>query len=1619
MPVVWQNSFDGTPGDLVSNDLAGPGTSGDHGDPIVNLRNTGEVEYVRYGAQAIHGSASLALGAEDAFSGNHGDVQLTQELTEWSISFYLYRSDGGWVRILQDGRVNVTDLYLDYSSGDHFVGWDELDSDATDEMVDRWVRCEARHVDDEITWRFWWTDPESTGTADYEINLSADNVTGYLFVQGGGANADHPPAYLDSIQVGDGEWIGPWPADPTGTAELAATGQVSAAGVKHATGTAALEATGDLAGVAMPAPVWQNTLDGPDGVEVTVENSGDHGDELRLVVQPAAYTDDWTAAGDGAVQVGPGEDLSGIVADPGWSAIGEGSWAIRLYLMVPQGGTLHVAGLAGLGSTRGFVAIEDDNNRYDINGYDASDYASGLIGQTVRLEVYTEGSEDDIIARLWWSDPHSTGEADLEVAAQMSSAWTLDEIHATAPADLGHGYVDEIAISDAAVWIGPVATDQHETGTAQVAGEGLVSGSGTKAATAIAGVSGEGAVSTTGTKAITGGVHLSVEGDLDATGAKGLAADVHLGAEATVSATGRKDTTATVELAATGSLQAEGTGVPVYAARLGGEGEVSAAGSKHATGDVHLVAAPTLGATGHKGIRGQTTLSGEATVAGAGYKPEAHTGQAHLAAEATLEGQGTGLVEGEGFAHLGAEGGLSASGRKGIRGQAHLSADAALEAMGPPPLFPPTVSAEIRLDGEWVDITEDVRTREPVQITRGRADEAAEADPSGCTLLLNNRHGRYSPHNPMSPYYGQLRRNTPLRMRLGELPATPQPVMVDTFDRQSTDGWGSTPTGQTYTDPFDEDTVTYSVDDGAGHHALGEIATAGNQITEELLPADMDATYSFSISDVPRGQANGAVYASLRVRTDPDTQEHHRMQVSVRADTGAVGGLLRVGTDISMFFDGSTTQLTPVGAPVPGLAYTPGQWLRVRTQCLGPILRMRVWADGEPEPQVWHTQAWDGRLTGDGQVGFRSMITSGASDTPTPLVVSYRDLAVRPMVDDPPVVRFSGEVTSWPTRWDVSDSDVWVPLPAAGIRRRLGQGAKPLRSPLRRVLPLHYPVAYWPLEDGADSVRAASPSPGVGALRLGGMDLAADDSLVSSGPLPTLGENARMISESIPSTLTGSWEVDMLYLLEEPDDPWDDYQRILSVHTPEYTFDLDVFYFNDRPTMLMTATSDAGTELESASVFIDDTAVTFFGAWRRLRVNAQQSGASTTVRWDRITPEGNLLGSDISFTADVGRVTSIATEFGPELEGMSIGHITVWGARIATGYTDVVDGFAGETARERMARLSAGADVPLEILGTAAEPLGPEPEGALLEVLAQAQEADLGVPGEDRGHLGLTYRGREELYNAAPALVLDYAAGEIAPPMEPEDDDQALRNDIEVSRSDGSSFQVEDTDGPLGVRRVGRYDESVTLNLASDMQVEAHAGWRLHLGTVDELRWPTIHLNMANPRMAARAREVLALDAGDRIRILNPPPWTQERALELIVQGYTETIGAFQWDLELTCTPASPWNPAVIGSEAEPPPEDAPARADTAGAELVFNTNATQTGMTVRTTQGPTWITTDEHENQFPFEIAVGGEVMRVLEISGDGPNQAFTVQRAINGVVKSHVSDTPVRLAHPAVTAL
>lgn len=75
-----------------------------------------------------------------------------------------------------------------------------------------------------------------------------------------------------------------------------------------------------------------------------------------------------------------------------------------------------------------------------------------------------------------------------------------------------------------------------------------------------------------------------------------------------------------------------------------------------------------------------------------------------------------------------------------------------------------TYRFELLLDGAWVDITQWVRHSKPVTSRRGRADEAPKPQPASDKLRLNNHDDRFNPRNPTGPYYGHLKRNTPLRI---------------------------------------------------------------------------------------------------------------------------------------------------------------------------------------------------------------------------------------------------------------------------------------------------------------------------------------------------------------------------------------------------------------------------------------------------------------------------------------------------------------------------------------------------------------------------------------------------------------------------------------------------------------------------------------------------------------------------------------------------------------------------------------------------------------------------------------------------------------------------------------
>lgn len=876
--------------------------------------------------------------------------------------------------------------------------------------------------------------------------------------------------------------------------------------------------------------------------------------------------------------------------------------------------------------------------------------------------------------------------------------------------------------------------------------------------------------------------------------------------------------------------------------------------------------------------------------------------------------------------------------------------------------WPPDITVELFYDGAWNDITPDVRLTANIEIELGRRNEgAAAADPGTLTLTLNNGRsrvapavsGRYSPKNPRSDLFGKISKGTRIRVRVDNEPAPPAPFLSDTFTRTVASGWGTADTGQAWfiqTNVNNGDPTEYFVSSGLGHLQADTISPVQLRMIQSPLvnkKVDLEATYTIRIDQravSTIGQT--AIFAGLNCRVSNDGLTWIGALVRFQADSGLPNNAgLRVATSIVALVDGANVEAVE-GTVVPDLTYAINTPLNVRLQVSGPEVRMRVWADGASEPTLWHTQAHIEAVTVAGDVG--TFMQASAADTATPVTVSFDNLSVADPTPLDNAVRGVFEIYEWPPRWDISDSDVWMPVVANGLLRRLNQGSQPLQSALRRYIPSLFPVAYWPLEDtgfiGRFSLAAVA---GGQSLSIAGIKFAQDSDVPGSQPLPELlessgfqpgigiGANPFMRCSEVPAIDNGSWSVWMLFRISADDFPTTGTHTLLQFHTSGTAGTFIVIAVGGADPALRVRVLDQNSVLITEQTATQSAAVaaggpTITGDWRVLSVRATQSGGNVVWTFSWFPLDGSInFGGGSTFAGTVGHFRRINTTFSPSLAGMRFGHLSAWGVADPAAYFDPVSlggqhatlGFSGEEARERARRVTVEEETLLLVQGDASTPMGSQLTSTLNDLVEEAATADIAILTEQRNESGLLLRARELMYNQVPSLVLDYASGRVFAPFEPTDDDQRIQNSITVSRARGSSVLAVQTEGPLNVNSpitdpngVGEYAASYTVNVESDDQLPDHAGWRLHLGTVDEMRYPRVTFNLANPRMLALIDSIIALREGVKIVITNPPAWLPANDVELIVEGYKESLNAFQWELTFVCSPASPW---TVGTAVE------------------------------------------------------------------------------------------------------
>ncbi|GGV13547.1 hypothetical protein [Streptomyces spectabilis] len=869
------------------------------------------------------------------------------------------------------------------------------------------------------------------------------------------------------------------------------------------------------------------------------------------------------------------------------------------------------------------------------------------------------------------------------------------------------------------------------------------------------------------------------------------------------------------------------------------------------------------------------------------------------------------------------------------------------------PSTPLDIRTDLQLAGVWTNISGDVYVRDPKIIDVGRRDQGTRTDPGSLSLTINNAGGKYSPRNPVSPLYGLIGRNSRVRVSV--------PGTVRYLDLTgASDSYASTPDAA----PLD---ITGDLDvrwEGeaswyaAGARTLiGKWETTGDQRSYLMRIQDGQLYLSYSTDGT-------AAQAFAHFRPLPTLPRRAALRATLDVDNGTGGrtvlfywapslagpwtpfGTTSTLTGTITVFSG-TAPLTV--APTDLTASTPRRPLEGRVY--GAEVRSGIGGSAVANP--------DFSAQTVGATGF----TDGAGR-------AWTLTAAAAITDREP--RFVGEIASWPTKWQPDGSDVWTTVEAAGILRRYGQGAKPLDSTLRRRIPSGAPIAYWPMEEEREATRAYSPIKGVSAAALTGVEFGAVDTLPSSRALPRLSA-AATLSAIVPTHADpGQWQVEFVYNADDKAPPGaGDWAEVIGVST---TGTVRRWVIGMRAGAARIYGFDAsGTDVIFRSVGLGSDV---FHGWVRMRFWARANGSAVDWRLDFQDVGGDAGGlGDTLAAATPGRVTAVTATWGALTEGWALGHLSVLPTAANGLYTGSDNGYAGETAWQRMLRLANEEGIPL---GRSAGPLTPERVGpqrpeTLLSLLEAAAEVDGGLLLEDRARVGLVYRDRSTLYTQDPALTLAYDEPGLAYPLEPVDDDEATRNDRTITREGGSSARAVLEEGRLSVQDppdgIGLYDDAQTLALDDDVQPEMHAFWQLHLGTYDGARFPAVSVMLH--KAPALIPAVLALREGDVIRLTGLPPWVSYDDVDLIVQGWHEVIDLHKWDITFNCSPGGPWNTAVADHAVY-------GKADTDGCELLAAATSTATELDV-VSAGLPWT---EDPVEMPILLRLGGEVVETTAVA-------------------------------------
>lgn len=620
-----------------------------------------------------------------------------------------------------------------------------------------------------------------------------------------------------------------------------------------------------------------------------------------------------------------------------------------------------------------------------------------------------------------------------------------------------------------------------------------------------------------------------------------------------------------------------------------------------------------------------------------------------------------------------------------------------------------------------------------------------------------------------------------------------------------------------------------------------------------------------------------------------------------------------------------------------------------------------------------------------------------------------------------------GSVSSWaPDR--AIKGDAWTDIEITGPAQRVNASTTVISAMRRTLWALTAaglgPDAYWPLEDGPNTLETESGVSGVRGMTIYDAPLVTQEGVVSFGqgkappgsrPVVDM-TSGGSLRAYLPDTgaFTAHWAVDWVAAFP------------LNGGSPDFVAPMIDIISNSGGMSFLSvgATSIPGSEGitgywqagerpedEQAGSLVAETAMPdpyADGLPHHYRLTASQNGTLVDIELyvdGELAAHGEDIITGLSPAATLGAISEIRVNGGGSAGGDfygSLGQIVVW-YDTPPDMVPAAFGYPGELCDERFLRLLDEHNVVGSVYGFTNRTMGPQYPDTLPNLLTEIARTDGGMVYDARGANELQLRTGASLYNQSVGLALTFGVN-VAAPLRPQTQDLNITNDVTAERREGGLVHVERSSGPLNVNDpvvdpdgIGRQESRIEVNPETDGALRDVAGWALHTGTWPGARYTDVVVDVGtHPELLA---DVYALRPGDLVTIDD----LEADQVQLLVLGGTDTIPSHQHTVALRCVPAGPYRVAAVG---------------TSGYDRIGSASSTLTSAFVAgvgtsmsvTVTGSLWSTTAA-----PFHVRAGGVVLNVTAVSGATSPQTFTVSATtVNGVTRTIPAGTAVDVYPP-----